>query len=78
MAIEPVNRIIDSVVEAFGKIDILVNNAGIIRRADALEFSEKDWDEVMDINLYKFMGSGFTSSQNIKEERKKIGSIIEK
>lgn len=32
-------------------IDILVNNAGIIRRADSVDFSEADWDEVMDINL---------------------------
>jgi 2-dehydro-3-deoxy-D-gluconate 5-dehydrogenase len=32
-------------------IDILVNNAGIIRRADALDFSEEDWDAVMDVNL---------------------------
>ncbi|MFA8387272.1 MAG: 2-dehydro-3-deoxy-D-gluconate 5-dehydrogenase KduD [Pelagibaca sp.] len=32
-------------------VDILVNNAGIIRRADALEFSEADWDAVMDVNL---------------------------
>ena len=31
--------------------DILVNNAGIIRRADAVEFSEADWDEVIDVNL---------------------------
>ncbi|OIQ44766.1 MAG: 2-deoxy-D-gluconate 3-dehydrogenase [Roseobacter sp. MedPE-SW] len=30
---------------------ILVNNAGIIRRADSLEFSEEDWDAVMDVNL---------------------------
>jgi 2-deoxy-D-gluconate 3-dehydrogenase len=32
-------------------LDILVNNAGIIRRAPVLEFSEKDWDDVMAINL---------------------------
>lgn len=32
-------------------IDILVNNAGIIRRSDAVDFSEADWDEVMDVNL---------------------------
>jgi len=32
-------------------IDILVNNAGIIRRADALDFTEADWDAVMDVNL---------------------------
>ncbi|HMO06316.1 MAG TPA: 2-dehydro-3-deoxy-D-gluconate 5-dehydrogenase KduD [Paracoccaceae bacterium] len=33
------------------RVDILVNNAGIIRRADALDFSEADWDAVMDVNL---------------------------
>ena len=33
------------------KIDILVNNAGIIRRADSVDFSEADWDEVIDVNL---------------------------
>lgn len=32
-------------------IDLLINNAGIIRRADAVEFSEADWDDVMDVNL---------------------------
>ena len=32
-------------------IDILVNNAGIIRRNDALDFTEDDWDAVMDVNL---------------------------
>ncbi|MCE3289042.1 MAG: 2-deoxy-D-gluconate 3-dehydrogenase [Caulobacter sp.] len=31
--------------------DILVNNAGIIRRGDALDFTEEDWDAVMDVNL---------------------------
>ena len=34
-----------------GPVDILVNNAGIIRRADSLDFSEEDWDTVMDTNL---------------------------
>jgi 2-dehydro-3-deoxy-D-gluconate 5-dehydrogenase len=32
-------------------IDILVNNAGIIRRADSVDFTEEDWDQVMDVNL---------------------------
>jgi 2-dehydro-3-deoxy-D-gluconate 5-dehydrogenase len=32
-------------------IDILVNNAGLIRRADAVDFTEADWDAVMDVNL---------------------------
>ena len=34
-----------------GKINILVNNAGIIRRADAIAFTEQDWDDVIDLNL---------------------------
>jgi 2-deoxy-D-gluconate 3-dehydrogenase len=38
-------------VRAMGRIDILVNNAGIIRRAPAIEFSEQDWDDVLQINL---------------------------
>lgn len=33
------------------EIDILVNNAGIIRRDDSVDFSESDWDDVMDVNL---------------------------
>lgn len=33
------------------EIDILVNNAGLIRRADAVDFTEADWDAVMDVNL---------------------------
>ena len=34
-----------------GHVDILVNNAGIIRREDAIKFTEKDWDDVVDLNL---------------------------
>lgn len=34
-----------------GRIHILVNNAGIIRREDAINFTEKDWDDVLDLNL---------------------------
>lgn len=43
--------ILADAVAALGRADILVNNAGIIRRAEALEFGERDWDEVMDVNL---------------------------
>jgi 2-dehydro-3-deoxy-D-gluconate 5-dehydrogenase len=44
-------RIAGEAVDWQGQIDILVNNAGIIRRADAIDFSEDDWDAVMDTNL---------------------------
>ena len=49
--IEPVDRIVDEAVEKLGKIDILVNNAGIIRRNDSIDFTEEDWDAVVDTNL---------------------------
>ena len=50
-SIAPVDEIVAQTLAAFGRLDILVNNAGIIRRADAVDFSEADWDAVMDVNL---------------------------
>ncbi len=47
----PVGAIVDETLGALGGLDILVNNAGIIRRADALDFTEADWDAVIDTNL---------------------------
>jgi 2-deoxy-D-gluconate 3-dehydrogenase len=45
-----VQNIVDTTVRQLGGVDILLNNAGIIRRAPLLEFSEKDWDDVIQIN----------------------------
>ncbi|ELV8589095.1 TPA: 2-dehydro-3-deoxy-D-gluconate 5-dehydrogenase KduD [Vibrio vulnificus] len=42
--------VVDRAVTQAGRIDILVNNAGIIRRDDAINFSEQDWDDVMNLN----------------------------
>ena len=50
-SIEPVERVVQETLVAMGRIDILVNNAGLIRRADAVDFTEADWDLVMNINL---------------------------
>jgi len=47
---ESIDIIVNETKKKFGTIDILVNNAGIIRRAPAIEFTEKDWDDVMYLN----------------------------
>jgi 2-dehydro-3-deoxy-D-gluconate 5-dehydrogenase len=49
--IAPVGGVVERTVAELGGLDILVNNAGIIRRADAVDFSEEDWDAVVDTNL---------------------------
>lgn len=43
-------QLVDDVVAKFGRIDILVNNAGIIRRTPAMDLSETDWDDVIQVN----------------------------
>ncbi len=43
--------VVSAVLAGLGGLDILVNNAGIIRRADSVDFTEADWDAVMDTNL---------------------------
>jgi 2-deoxy-D-gluconate 3-dehydrogenase len=48
---QDVEQIITDIVSQFGRLDILVNNAGIIRREDLLNFSETDWNDVLQINL---------------------------
>lgn len=46
-----VEKVVDHVVKAHGKIDILINNAGIIRDNFISKISEEDWDNVIDVNL---------------------------
>ncbi|MEY4556807.1 MAG: 2-deoxy-D-gluconate 3-dehydrogenase [Pseudomonadota bacterium] len=50
-SVAPIADVVARAVAAVGAIDILVNNAGIIRRNDSLDFTEEDWDAVIDTNL---------------------------
>ncbi|BCF93512.1 2-dehydro-3-deoxy-D-gluconate 5-dehydrogenase KduD [Paraburkholderia largidicola] len=71
----PIDDIVGAALEACGRIDVLVNNAGIIRRADALTFSEDDWDAVMNVNLK----SAFFLAQAVARhfvDQEKRGKII--
>ena len=72
---EVIEDIMTATLNEFGKIDILVNNAGMIRRADAIDFGEKDWDDVMNVNLKSlFFLSQAVARQFIKQ--KTGGKII--
>jgi NAD(P)-dependent dehydrogenase (short-subunit alcohol dehydrogenase family) len=48
---EDVQRVIDLMKGEMGRIDILVNSAGTTKRVPSLEFEDKDWDRIMDINV---------------------------
>lgn len=62
------NDVVKSIVDELGRLDILVNNAGIIRRSPALEFSEQDWDDVMDINLKALFFLSQAAARVMKEQ----------
>jgi 2-deoxy-D-gluconate 3-dehydrogenase len=49
--VEDLKTVVARIVNELGRIDILVNNAGTIRRTPAINFSEADWDDVLQINL---------------------------
>ncbi|MCL2412120.1 MAG: 2-dehydro-3-deoxy-D-gluconate 5-dehydrogenase KduD [Treponema sp.] len=51
LSIEPVEKLFAQAAEVFGHVDIVVNNAGIIKRNDSVDFTEAEWDDVMNINL---------------------------
>ena len=48
---ESLEKLLKACVDAFGKVDIMVNAAGITKRAPTLDFSEQDWNRIIDTNL---------------------------
>jgi len=65
---EGLKDIVDQAVKHFGHVDILINNAGIIRREDSVDFSEQNWDDVMNINARTvFFLSQAVANQYIKQ-----------
>lgn len=65
---------VEACLREYGTVDILVNNAGTIRRSPLLDYEEKDWDAVMEINL----NSLYLLSQEVAKVmvEKKSGKII--
>ena len=74
MSITAIPSIVQRTIETFGKVDILINNAGTIRRTPAIDYSEKDWDEVMAVNSKTV----FFFSQAVARDmlKRKSGKII--
>ena len=73
--ISMVADIVGKTVEAFGRLDILVNNAGIIIRNNSVDFTEEQWDDVVNINLKTlFFLSQAAARQFISQ--KSYGKII--
>ncbi|MDD4493044.1 MAG: 3-oxoacyl-[acyl-carrier-protein] reductase [Eubacteriales bacterium] len=71
---DDVNKLMNTAVETFGSLDILVNNAGITRDTLMLRMTEKDWDDVLSINLKgAFMCTRAAAKIMIKS---RSGSII--
>jgi 2-deoxy-D-gluconate 3-dehydrogenase len=70
MSIEHIPSIVQRTVEVFGKVDILINNAGTIRRTPAIDYSEKDWDDIMAVNAKTV----FFFSQAVARDMMKRGS----
>ena len=66
---EKIQDLVNETIKIFGKIDILVNNAGIIRRDDVLDFTEKNWDDVINMNLKSL----FFLSQSVAKFMKEHG-----
>ncbi len=73
-SIDRIPSIVQKTVETFGKVDILINNAGTIRRTPAIDYSEKDWDDIMAVNAKTV----FFFSQAVARDmvKRKYGKII--
>ncbi len=69
-----VDSMVNAVIEKFGRIDILVNNSGTSRMMPIIEFTENDWDTVIDTNLKGV----FLCTQAVARHmvRQKYGKII--
>lgn len=73
---EPIEGIFETTIKEFGQVDILVNCAGIIRRAPAVDFTEKDWNDVIQVNQTSvFFMCQAAAKEMIKRKQGKIINI---
>jgi len=67
-------RVLDESLAAFEKIDILVNSAGRTKRAPTLDFTEEDWNAIIDTNLTGTLRGAQVFGRHMLEREQ--GSII--
>jgi NAD(P)-dependent dehydrogenase (short-subunit alcohol dehydrogenase family) len=67
-------RVLEASIEAFGKVDILVNSAGRTKRAPTIEFTEEDWNNILDTNLTGTLRAAQVFGRHMLE--RESGSII--
>jgi NAD(P)-dependent dehydrogenase (short-subunit alcohol dehydrogenase family) len=67
-------NVLDESIRAFGKVDILVNSAGRTKRAPTLDFSEEDWNDIIDTNLTGTLRASQVFGRHMLESES--GSII--
>ncbi|MEL7489638.1 MAG: 2-dehydro-3-deoxy-D-gluconate 5-dehydrogenase KduD [Pseudomonadota bacterium] len=69
--------IIDESNREFGALDILINNAGIIKRNDAIDFTEEEWDSVFDVNIRTlfFLSQAFARNRIAAKSKGKIINV---
>lgn len=65
---DAVENLVSETLSNFGEIDILINNAGVINRGPLLELDEKNWDQVMDINLKGYFLCGQTVARQMVQQ----------
>lgn len=71
---ESIPKVTNAAIAEFGKIDILFNNAGIIRRTPAIDFTEKDWDDVMTLNAKAVFFLSQSAARDMM--KRKYGKIV--
>jgi len=67
-------HVLEESVKAFGKVDILVNSAGRTKRAPTLDFTEEDWNNIIDTNLTGTLRAAQVFGRHMLE--RESGSII--
>ncbi|MCD7806614.1 MAG: 2-dehydro-3-deoxy-D-gluconate 5-dehydrogenase KduD [Lachnospiraceae bacterium] len=74
---ESIPKILNGALEAYGRVDILVNNAGVIIRNDAIDYTEEDWDKVVNLNekIVYFLSQAFAKQYIAQGSGGKIISV---